>query len=228
MTIWQRLLGLLSVVAIATLWGTQVHATALTFDGNICNGSSQCSINLSIDQTYGDIAGQLDVVYETRVGNGNTNVSFPFLVWWSTNYSDLLNVAFAPGGVGPVGEVALFPLAGFQVTLDSFDLGAWPNTLPNTSISSQYTIYDSTYNTLISSGPITISRTVHSHFLPNLTNANGLIIQWGPDAFNVGIDNINFTVQSINGTVPEPTTWLLLTSGLVATWAFHRRSRRNA
>lgn len=220
---WQKLLGLLSMVAIATLWvSPPVHATVLTFDGNICNGGNLCADGRAIDQTYGDIAGQLDVVYSSRDGNGNTAVGAPFLPWWQENYSDLLNIAWALNGA--VGEVALFPLAGFQVTLNSFDLGAWPNA----DRDSQVTIYDSTYNPLISSGPITIDGIVHSQFLPNLTNANGLIIQWGPDAFNVGIDNINYTVQPTNGTVPEPTTWLLLASGLVATWAIQRRNRKNA
>lgn len=221
MRMWKKLLGLLSMVAVATLWGTSAYATLLTFDGNICNGGNPCSNGSPIDQSYGDILGQLDVVYNSRDGNGNTNMSLPFLSGWDEEYSDLQHVAFANGGT--VGEVALFPLAGFQVTLNSFDLGAWPNA----SRDSQVTIYDSTFNTLTSSGPITIDGTVHSQFLPNLTNTNGLILQWGPDAFNVGIDNINFTVQPISAAVPEPTTWLLLSLGLVGAWANQQRNRRN-
>lgn len=33
------------------------HATALTFDGNICGGGNTCSNGSVIDQTYGDITG---------------------------------------------------------------------------------------------------------------------------------------------------------------------------
>lgn len=43
------------------------------------------------------------------------------------------------------GKSRCFPLAGYQVTLHSFDLGAWPNT----DRDSQVTLYDSTYNSLL-------------------------------------------------------------------------------
>lgn len=83
----------------------------------------------------------LNVVYNSRESNGGTAVGSLPISWWNEQYSDPHNVAF--GGIA--GEVTLFPLAGYQVTLHSFDLGAWPNT----DRDSQVTLYDSTYNSLL-------------------------------------------------------------------------------
>ena len=34
---------------------------------------------------------------------------------------------------------------------------------------------------------------IHSHYDINLFSADGIRIPWGPSAFNVGIDNIDFS-----------------------------------
>jgi hypothetical protein len=177
-------------LALALALGTVAQAVVLTFDGAICNGAS-CTVSDPIDQSYGDIPGQLDVIYTSRVAGGNTTTHLSFLRWWGVGYSDLVNVAWGGSNdIAGVAEIALIPAPGFQVRLNGFDLGSFNSA----SRGSQYTIYDSAYNPLISSGAITVNGNVHSHFAFNLTSAQGLIIQWGPSAFNVGIDNVDFTV----------------------------------
>jgi len=52
---------------------------SITGDGNICIGG--CAHSVAINQTYGDIAGQLDVVYTHRESNGNTAIDVNDLVW---------------------------------------------------------------------------------------------------------------------------------------------------
>ena len=75
-------------------------------------------------------------------------------VYWDTGYNDLTSVAWASGGDGASqGEIFLKPLNGDGVRLNSFDLGAWPNTQRGSS----FTILDGTSNTLFSSGPITVA-----------------------------------------------------------------------
>jgi len=120
---WQKFKVLVGIFSMVMLFGAVAHATVLTFDGNICIGG--CAHSVAINQTYGDIAGQLDVVYTHRESNGNTAIDVNDLVWWDTQYSDLTNIAWGgfSDAVG-VSEIALIPAAGFQVTLNGFDLGS--------------------------------------------------------------------------------------------------------
>lgn len=219
----QKLIVLVGLISTVLFFGAAAQATTLTFDGNICiNVGGFCSAGISIDQSYGDISGQLDVVYTSRVGNGNTAGSAN-LKFWDGLYGDLQNVAYG-GSNGSTGvpEIALIPAAGYTVTLNSFDLGAWPQTSRNT----QSTIYDTAYNPLGTTGGITVLGNGHANISFGVTNANGVIIQWGPDGFNVGIDNINFTVQA--SSVPEPSTILFLATGLAGIFGYGWRRKRAA
>ena len=76
---WQKFKVLVGIFSMVMLFGAVAHATVLTFDGNICIGG--CAHSVAINQTYGDIAGQLDVVYTHRENNGNTAIDVNDLVW---------------------------------------------------------------------------------------------------------------------------------------------------
>jgi hypothetical protein len=188
---------------------TAAQATVLNFNGNICAGLVACGNGARIDQTYGDNA-DIDVFYEqdttTTLSAGDNSSS---LFFWNRAYNELVNVAY--GGQSDTKGVPMIlftPLGGKSVTLNSFRLGAWPNT----SRTTQYTVIDGDGATLFSSGQITVGTgDVSSLFAVNITSANGIGIQWGPDGFNVGIDDIDFTVGA--GAVPEPQTWMLLLAG---------------
>jgi PEP-CTERM motif-containing protein len=221
---WQKFAVFVGLISAVLLFGAVAQATTLTFDGDICGGGTSCSNGESIDQSYGDILGQLDVVYTHRVGNGNTVSDELFLKWWDTQYSNLTNVAYGGSNdLTGVSEIAFIPAAGYSVTVNAFDLGAWPQTARDT----QATIYDSAYNELDSTGPITVQGNASSNISFGQTNANGLIIQWGPSAYNVGLDNLGFTVQTA-APVPEPSTVLLLASGLAGILGYGWRRKRAA
>jgi len=194
------------------LAGMSAQAVVLTFDGNICVGGTPCNNGSSIDQSYGDIAGQVDVVWKADAANPGSSNFF-----WDAAYSDLLNVAY--GSPGATAEVFINPVAGFEIQLNGFDLGAWPND----DRASQWTLLDGNGNLIQSSGPIVVDGQNHTSVDPGLVSASGFRIQWGPDAFNVGIDNIDFEVRQISG-VPEPSSVALLGLGIgLLGWSVHRR-----
>ncbi|MBU1375917.1 MAG: PEPxxWA-CTERM sorting domain-containing protein [Alphaproteobacteria bacterium] len=194
-------------------------AEVLTFSGNICGGGTSCSNNEVIDDSYGDIAGQLDVVYDRDVTVGGENR----LRAYGSFYSDLTGVAYGGEGntTGPA-EIFLQPLSGFQVTLLGFDLGAWPNQTRN----SQVTILNGAGQVLSPSTALTVDGQVHSHLSYNFTSADGIRIQWGPDNYDVGIDNVEFALSAVGPAgVPEPASWALMIAGFgMAGVALRRRS----
>jgi hypothetical protein len=198
------ILGIVSALAVSSA----AHATILTFDGDICNGGASCFDFAPLDQSYGD-SSEIDVVYNGDI-SGGLGANAP-LGWWSNNYSDLVGIAFGSNNdLTGTPQIFLKPLTGQSVTLNGFDLGAWPNA----TLGSQVTIVDGLNKILFSSGPISIGAgNVHRHFSFSLTSNNGFGIQWGPSGFNVGIDNVDFSVR-VGSAVPEPASWIFLLAGL--------------
>ncbi|MFM9851886.1 MAG: PEPxxWA-CTERM sorting domain-containing protein [Sphingomonadaceae bacterium] len=199
---------------------TAANATVLDFSGNICDGLTACTNGARIDQSYGDSA-DIDVFFVddsngtglSLGGNGSS------LFFWDNNYNELTNVAYGQAGGAPL--VFLDPLRGQSVTLNSFRLGAWPQT----TRLSQVTVIDGFGATLFSSGPITVGTgNVSTLFTVNITSANGIGIQFGPDGFNVGIDSIDFTVGP--AAVPEPQSWMLMLAGFVLVGSLLRKRSR--
>lgn len=166
-------------------------ATTLTFDGNACGGG--CNNGNPISQAYGDVTGQLDVTYSA----GTSVVQF-----WGTGYSGLTNVAY--GGTGA--EIFLQPIGGATVTLLGLDLGSFGGASRN----SQVTILAGDGTPLFSSGTVSVAVTP-VHFAFNLSHPSGIRVQFGPDSFNVAIDNIEFNLVA---GVPEPGAGVLVAAGL--------------
>lgn len=198
------------------------HAAVLDFSGDICGpgGDSVCFDGSIIGPGYGDVAGVLDVQYRDLLNNPSATSLF----FWRGDYNNLIGVAWAGGGdSGSRAEIFLKPLNGEVVTLKSFDLGAFPNTQLTTS----FTILDGNGNLLADSGGvITIGvqpgnlRSEFDFTGQGIASASGIRIQWGPSAFNVGIDNIEFNVSP----VPLPAPAWLLGGGLLTLAARRRRA----
>ena len=198
------------------------NAATLSFSGNACDaggGPTACLHGMAISQSYGDIPGQLDVTYRTLVGPGNAAVVTSFLTYGSTGQGDLIGVAYA-GNVGTyVGEIRLQTNPGYSITLTGLDLGLFGGLARETEIR----VYDSAYQSIYSSGTFSISSSLtHSHFDYSLTSANGLVLQWGPNAETVRIDNVSFNVSA----VPEPSVHALMLSGLLVIAYVVRRRKR--
>ena len=192
-----------------------VGAATLDFDGSICNGGMDCSNGFSIDQSYGDMAG-VDVIYD---GNPNDTTLNNFL-FWGSQYSDLENIAYFADGA----QLTLDAADGYEVTLSSLDLGAWPNTDRNLGFS----VMDlSSNSTVFDTGLVTVSGQVRSSFSPNLTSSEGLKITFFGDFFNGGVDNIVYSASKIGtvNPVPLPAGVLLLGTALAGLGLKKRRSK---
>lgn len=205
-------------VALGLAVGSAQAAT-LDFSGDICGGP--CVDRAAIAADYGSIPGQLQVSYTRDV---NATAPNNQLLFWTADYSELVGVAY--GGVGGRPEIFLEPEAGFEVTLLDFRLGAWPNTNRATQVS----VLDGLGGTLFASEPsITISGQASSRFIGPWTSENGIRIQWGPDGFNVGIDEVRFAVSAIDGDptpIPLPAPLALLATGVLGLVGLRGRNRR--
>lgn len=204
--------------AAGLMLGGAAQAVVLTFDGPICTSvTGVCGNASAISQSYGDTA-LVDVSGDPNVNGGGAGA----LLFWDNSYSDLQNVAW--GHSGATAGIFIEPIAGYRVTLNSFDLGSYPRQTG----SSQWWVYDSLGVLLGSSGGIiSILGTTATHVAGPFASQNGIAIHWGPDAFNVGIDNIDYTVSAISGGVPEPGTWAMMILGLGAAGATLRRRRES-
>ena len=195
------LLGLqLSVSGLAT-------ADTLDFSGNICSASADgsgamtgCSTGSYMNQNYGDTA-LVDVTYVNVTGNNRS------LLFWTGGYNELQGVLYADGGdANSRARIVLDAADGYVVNLDSFFLGAW-------SFAERGT------NVIVSNGTdtYTFAGTVGSNNLATLFSGfgnagigNTVTIEWYNSAYNVGIDNIQFSVTA----VPEPQSVALMLAGL--------------
>lgn len=187
---------------------TASKAAMLNFPSNICVNLAVCTDGSFISDTYGDVAGALAVSFRNLQGEPAVTE----LRYWNNGYGDLQGVAWTRrSDAVSEAEIFLKPLGGRIVTLSAFDLGAFNNIARQ----SRFTILDGDFNVLFSSGPLTIPAQLHSHFeFKGLTTTNGIRIQWGPSAFNVAIDNIDFTASFASQAVPVPPAMVLMLSGV--------------
>lgn len=181
------------------LWAHPSFANPVTLDFSF---NPALTPGMAIPQSYGDIAGQLDMTYSSVSSPGSQVPCFdPGVYFWDADYSNLRDVAY--GCDGGTAQVKLAPAPGYVVSLIGFDLGAWPQV----DRPSQVAIYSGNISTLIFSdpAPLTIGGSTAKQYAfsgPLFTSPDGYVIQFGPDGYNVGIDNLRFAVTPVPGPLP--------------------------
>jgi hypothetical protein len=189
----------------------QASTQTLTFDGNTACGNSACGNYSILSQSYGDIQNFVDVSY-INVNSANTG-----LAWWDGQYNDLQGVVWAGGSdANSHARIEINSLVGGNVTLNSFDFGAYSNTTRNTHI--RVTTIGGGSTLFSYDGFVGLDALQHTAFAPNVSAQGGLWIDWYDSAYNVGVDNISYTAA-----VPEPESYAMFLLGLGVVSAFARR-----
>jgi hypothetical protein len=193
--------------------------TVLDFSGTICDTVGNVCINAQpILNTYGS-TGDVAVAWRSVTAPGNNSTLSNYVSHWNLNYANLVDVAYS---IGQSGEARYTVAPGKTLTLDSVDVGGWPNVNRASSVR----VYDFDWNILFDTGSILFPGTTAATINMGISSTTGLIFQWGPDSFNGGIDNLTFTVRDIGPPpIPEPGTWAMLIAGFGMIGATLRRRK---
>jgi hypothetical protein len=208
------------VTAASPAFATQ---TVLDFAGPAACEFGACVTGAAIAQSYGDGVG-VDVSYATFAFTGQPSVLD--VRYWEIGYGDLTgSIWTGTNQMDWVGRVTLTSLPGYEIALLSFDIA----TFENASASSPVRI-ESLGGTGIYNADVDTLWPNHNHVTVGSGYfTDGIMLNWGPDAFNVGLDNITFDVRAIGGTdpspIPEPATWAMLIVGFGAAGSLIRRRR---
>lgn len=168
-----------------------------------------------------------------RAGFGNTAVvQQTAALWWTSDYSGQGMVYGNNSSSGNVLEIALDAGAGFNLNLTSALFGAWVNRAANVT----YRLYNADYS--LSTAAVTVlTGTTTPATATFATNGWGSIIRLqftettaggvpsGRGAFDVGVQGIGYTrtPATNQNVVPEPSTYVLMLSGLGILGLFARR-----
>lgn len=186
-------------------------------DAPCTSAGSTCAIS----QDYGDQAG-VDVTYRTvsKVTGEATSSAF----YWSGKYGDLDKVLYAGvDGRNYYGEVILRAAAGYKLSLLDFDYAGFGG-----ARTSAFQVFDLDGN-LLNGFSGTTASSGHKSASIETDYLDGVVLRWGPDSYNVAIDNIRFDLQApATAPAPEPAAWALMLLGFGGMGAALRNRRRLA
>ena len=195
--------------AAATALCLPAQATLLTFDG-LPTGA----VGTTIGTSYGDrVTAAGAGVSLTSGATPNVVLSFVPLVAGNPNfevygggYSGLIN-ALGDNSYNVPGYVELTPDAGWDVVLESFDLGSWStSSYPN----SQVRVVNTAGTTFLDTGLFTFPGNTVYTYPGSLVRSSSALRVYISDFGDLGLDNLRFSQVS---SVPEPGALALCLAG---------------
>ena len=211
--------GIALLAAVTTSAPGSATTFVLDFSGNICASvGATCSGGAAISDTYGDHQG-VDVSYRSVSPSGETfNAS---LNYWASGFGDLEGVVWG-GNSSTTSEITLTAAPGYEIALLSFDLGTYLGRFASSPVD-----ITSLGGTSILSGSLATNPGTHNHVdVASAFFTDGIRLRWGPNGYDVGMDNIAFEVRALPGAVPELSTWAMMIAGFGLTGASLRHRRR--
>ena len=213
-----------SLLSIALLTALSAQAAVLDFDYVTQSITTLESSGLGpllppnsggwYSQSYGDVAGVVDVTYSYFPAGLSTSISS--LQVYATGYDDLVNVAWTgSSSAGDRAQVSLASVGGSEITLSSFDLGVWSS---GRGVPETVTVYEIGQAAPVFTQQFSENANQHHTFSLGMTSTSGFVIEW-TSPWWVAIDNIDSSAAA----VPEPGTWALMLAGLFAVSAVARR-----
>lgn len=212
-----KIFATLAVLAFAT-GAAQAATYTLDFAGDICGtGTGACANGSAIAQGYGDVAGQLDVIYDGNAATGQQP-----LLHWGTGYETLGHVAYATASGTPF-AIVFQAASGFEVAVEGFDIAPYADRVRNSMVT---VVAEGMASPLLETGLFEVSTDGVTHFPLGSVFASSVTLVLGPDAWDVGIGNIVYTLRETGGAaaIPLPATGVLLIGGLAALGARRRRT----
>jgi len=197
MNIFRRL----SLGTVAACFGiAPAHAVEiLDFSNTNCTSSG---VTCVIPQSYGD-TGWVDVSYRSiKKSTGQTGT--PSLFAFASGYGDLHDVVYGGTDMANfISEITLTAKHGAKISLDGFDLASFhggTKTVPITILDLEGQVLDDT--------PL-VTDSTHVSWTAGTDYLDGIVIRWGPDGYNVGLDNLAYSVRP----APESSTWAMMLAG---------------
>jgi len=207
-----------SVVFAAGLVASPTVAAPLVLDFPTTACATICGSGSAILQTYGDVPGELDVIYD----GDSTTPGLQNVLYWGAGYETLPSVAYSQNS--SVGMSITFdPAPGFTVTLFGFDLAPYANRAVNTAATIREIggglVFSQTYAPLSTAGVTTETGLWSS--------TSGLVLEFAAPFWNAGVSNIRYEVAPTSGgttPIPIPAAGWLMGAALIGLGAIRRRS----
>ena len=212
---------LVALVAASAFLAPTASAALLDFSGNICaTAGGVCGNGSAIDQSYGDIAGVLDVTWD----GDRSAAGLQPVMHWGTGYESLSHVAYGANGGGGL-SILFQALPGFEVSVSAFDIAPYANRVRDSLVRVEADGLE-----LLDTGVFSVPVGSVTSFSFAETWASSFLIELGPDAWDIGISNIAFETRATQtpidpdptNPVPLPGTGTLLIGAMLAWFGVRR------